>query len=66
MNLEKPDYLDYLAKLETASGMKIDSFAALIEALKNRMDFFAENGCTVSDHGLEYVMHVPATEERCV
>ena len=64
MNLEKPDYLDYLAKLETASGMKIDSFAALIEALKNRMDFFAENGCTVSDHGLEYVMHVPATEEE--
>ena len=64
MNLEKPDYLDYLAKLETASGMKIDSFAALIEALKNRMDFFAENGCTVSDHGLEYVMLVPATEEE--
>ena len=44
--------------------MKIDSFAALIEALKNRMDFFAENGCTVSDHGLEYVMHVPASEEE--
>lgn len=64
MNLEKPDYLDYLAKLETASGMKIDSFAALIDALKNRMDFFAENGCTVSDHGLEYVMHVSATEEE--
>ena len=64
MNLEKPDYLDYLAKLSEVSGVKIDSFHTLIEALKVRMDFFAENGCSISDHGLEYVMYKPADEKE--
>lgn len=64
MNLEKPDYLDYLAKLSEVSGIKVDSFASLIAALKNRMDFFAERGCSVSDHGMEYVMYAPAAEEE--
>ena len=64
MNLEKPDYLDYLKKLEDVSERKIDSFAALMEALRKRMDYFAERGCCVSDHGLEYVMYAPASAEE--
>lgn len=64
MNLEKPDYGDYLKRLEKASGIRIDSFKALIEALRCRMDYFAERGCLVSDHGLEYVMYVPASDEE--
>ena len=64
MYLEKPDYLDYLAKLETASGVKITTFAALCEALKNRMEFFNSMGCCISDHGLEYVMYKPATADE--
>ena len=64
MNLEKPEYLDYLAKLSEVSGVKIDSFAALVQALKIRMDYFAERGCSVSDHALEYVMYAPATAEE--
>ena len=63
MNLEKSDYPDYLKKLEQAGGVKIDSVKALKEALKNRMDFFASMGCSVSDHGLNYVMYEPASEE---
>lgn len=64
MNLEKTDYLEYLKKLEVVSGVKIDSFASLIEALRIRMDYFAEHGCSVSDHGLEYVMYAPESEEE--
>ncbi len=64
MNLEKEDYLSYLDKLSKASGIKVDSFKALIGALKNRMDFFASMGCSVSDHGLSYVMYAPASEEE--
>ncbi len=64
MNLEKPDYLDYIAKLSEVSGIKIESFATLMAALKKRMDFFAENGCCVSDHGLEYIMYKPASVEE--
>ena len=57
MNIEKADFAQYIAKLAQVSGVEIKDFDSLIEALKNRMDFFAENGCTVSDHGLEYVMY---------
>lgn len=58
MNIEKADFAQYITKLAQVSGVEIKDFDSLIEALKNRMDFFAENGCTVSDHGLEYVMYV--------
>lgn len=62
MNLEKPDYITYIDTLSKVSGVKVTSFEALKEALKVRMQFFASRKCNVSDHGLEYVMFVPATE----
>ena len=64
MNIEKPDYPDYLNTLSKVSGIKINSFSALKEALKNRMDFFASMGCSVSDHALEYVMYAPTSDEE--
>ncbi len=35
MNLEKPEYLDYLKKLSEVSGIEVKSFKTLIEAKKN-------------------------------
>ncbi|MBQ7766042.1 MAG: glucuronate isomerase [Lachnospiraceae bacterium] len=64
MNIEKENYLDYLSQLEKASGVSIQSFKDLKVALSKRMDFFASMGCSVSDHGLEYVMYQPGTEEQ--
>ena len=64
MNLEKPEYLDYLAKLSAVSGVEVNSFAALMEALKVRLDYFEAAGCSVSDHALEYVMYAPASDEE--
>lgn len=63
MNIEKPDFVDYINKLSEVSGVAIKDFASLKEALSNRMDYFAENGCSVSDHGLEYVMYYKADDE---
>lgn len=64
MNLEKPDYVDYLKKLGNAAEMTITSFADLKTALKKRLAFFDEMGCRASDHALEYVMYVPAGESE--
>ena len=64
MNLEKPDYPEYIARLEKAAGMKINSFADLKKALHARLDFFADHGCKLSDHGLNYVMFAPAAEDE--
>lgn len=64
MNLEKPDYADYLKKLGEAAQMEIKTFADLKEALKKRLAFFESMGCRASDHALEYVMYVPASDEE--
>ena len=62
MNIEKPEYLDYLNTLSDVSGIKVNSFASLMDALRNRMQFFDSMGCSVSDHALEYVMYKPYTD----
>ena len=64
MNIEKPEYLDYLKTLSDVSGITVNSFASLIDALRNRMEFFASMGCSVSDHALEYVMYKPYRRNR--
>lgn len=64
MNLEKADYADYIKKLSEVSGVTVRSFKDLKDALVKRMDFFAENGCTVSDHALEYVMFESASDDE--
>ena len=64
MNLEKSEYADYIAQLSKVSGVEIKTFEDLKEALNIRLDYFADHGCSVSDHALEYVMYVPATAEE--
>ena len=63
-NLETAGYLDYLKKLGEAAGVEIRDVASLKAALVKRLDFFAENGCKVSDHALEYVMYAPASDDE--
>ena len=53
--VEKEDWNTCIDLLEKVSGIKIDSFAKLLEALDKRMDYFSETGCKVADHGLPYI-----------
>jgi len=62
MNIEKPNYLSYIDTLAKTTNVEINSFKTLKDALKHRLDFFANHGCMVSDHGLEYLMYKPASE----
>lgn len=50
------DYNAYLDMLAAVAEMKIDSFSDLIKALDKRHQFFHDNGCRLSDHGLETVL----------
>jgi glucuronate isomerase len=45
----------YVKKLEMVTNKKVTSFTSYLELLKKRHDFFATMGCSVSDHGLEYI-----------
>ena len=64
MNLEKPDYTDYLARLAAASGVEIKTFEDLKKALAVRMEYFAARNCVLSDHGLNFVAYAPASDEE--
>ncbi len=63
VNIEKPDFMDYIAKLAEAAEMEIKSFADVKEALAKRMEYFHANNCRLSDHGLNYVVYEPASDE---
>jgi glucuronate isomerase len=54
MAVEIPaEFRTYMEKLSEASGVTISSLDDMITALRKRHDFFAEQGCKLSDHGLE-------------
>jgi len=51
----------YITKLEAVYGQPVADFEAYLIALKSRHDYFAENGCVLSDHGLEQLYAEPYT-----
>lgn len=63
MNIEKDEFVDYISKLSEVSEIKINNFADLKAALIKRMEFFNSLGCSVSDHGLDYVSYVPCSDD---
>lgn len=59
-----PDFISWIKRMEAAAEMKIDSFAALKEALKKRIEFFDSMGCRAADHSLAYCPYKEATENE--
>jgi len=59
-----PGLNNYITKLEEVSGITVNSFDDFLAALKNRHDYFAVNGCSVSDHGLEQIYAEDYTENE--
>ena len=65
MDVDDPlKFNQYVDKLENVSEVPIHSFAGYLSALKLRHDFFAENGCSVSDHGLNEMFADDYTENE--
>lgn len=56
------NYNRYLDRLAAISDTEISSFDDLIAALQKRHDFFHEQGCRLSDHGLETVYAADYTD----
>ncbi len=53
---QQENFFKYLSLLEISSAIKVTNITTLLEALQNRVNFFHEHGCLVSDHGL---FHMP-------
>jgi len=54
----------YIHQLETLIGTDICDFDTYLEALKQRHHYFAANGCSISDHGLEQLYSANYTEQE--
>lgn len=57
-------YNRYLDRLEQAADMNIKGFDDLLEALNQRIEYFHEWGCRLSDHGLERLYLDQAGKKR--
>ncbi|WP_094604859.1 Uronate isomerase [Sporomusa silvacetica DSM 10669] len=61
-NIEKPGFADWVAKLAQASGAEIKGLAVLKAALKQRVEFFHQVGCRLSDHALDPIVFAVGTD----
>ena len=64
MNIDKPGFAAYIKKLGEAADVDIRTFANLVEALQKRHDYFAANGCKLSDHGMDEFYDAPYTDAQ--
>ena len=55
-------YNAYLERLGAAAGIEIGSYADLLRALEQRHGYFHEQGCRLSDHGIEEIYADPFTQ----
>ncbi|AOW18518.1 glucuronate isomerase [Polaribacter vadi] len=54
IHIEKTSFVNYITQLSEAKNTSILNFSDLLNTLKNCIDYFHENGCRISDHGLEH------------
>ena len=65
LGIDNPEeYQKWLDKLSDASSLSVKSYGDLLAALKQRHDFFHEQGCRLSDHGMETVYADEYTESE--
>lgn len=59
--IDSQNFIDYVEKLAARSGIRLDSYQNYCRALSNRIDFFHQQHCRMSDHGLDLMRYIPAT-----
>ncbi len=64
LNIHKVSFVAYIQKLSDTVGYEITTLDDVKRALSDRIKYFDENGCTASDHGLDYVMYREATDRE--
>ena len=65
ININKEGFAEYIGKLAASVGkIELASAQEVIDALIERLEFFAKLGCRASDHGLDYIPFRPAPMEE--
>ena len=64
INVDWDTFVPYIKQLSQVVGYDINSLDLLEKALSERVDYFNEVGCRVSDHALDVVMYEDASREE--
>jgi glucuronate isomerase len=64
VEIQNEAFSSWVSKLEDTIGRGIHSFEDYLIALENRVNYFHDRGCRLSDHGLEYVPYREAGNEK--
>lgn len=57
-------YNEYMNALGQSAGVEISSYTDLRQALRNRIEYFHQNGCRLCDHGLDQIYFEDFTENE--
>lgn len=61
LNIDADGFPAWIKRLEEASGLSVASYASLLDALRNRVEFFHDHGCRLSDHALDVLRYRAGT-----
>lgn len=64
INIERPGFLEWMGKLEQTTGIKVKNSEDLKAALEQRIVFFNQHGCRISDHALDTVSYEKCSEDE--
>ena len=64
--IERPTFTSWLEKLADVSGIKTDSLDGFLNALRQRVEYFHENGGRASDHDIQKMEYVDTTKQEVV
>ncbi|GER65917.1 uronate isomerase [Weizmannia acidilactici] len=64
LNIQKEEYADYIHRLSKVSGVSIQNFDDIVDAIQHRVEYFHELGSRLSDHALDTFTYAEATPEE--
>ena len=62
--IERPTFKSWIEKLADVSGVKTESLDGFLAALKQRVEYFHENGGRASDHDIQKMEYVETTKQE--
>lgn len=62
-NIDKAGWKEYILKLSDVSGVEICDIDTFKKALSLRIEYFNQNGCCASDHGLDRMVYAEVSKD---
>lgn len=64
MEIDRPEFREWIRLLEESSGRQIETYDDFLEALEDRIGFFHQEGCRISDVSLGVLVYAEAPKKE--